>query len=670
MNKSRMSRVLLSLREREHVTPTALAWCPVTSTKRILLALAILLAPVAALAADEEPRISASLEQHEIYEGQSAVYRVMVENVENPKAPDVPATSDFDVALLRQQSLDSQQITIINGVMQQTVHRGREFQYRLTPKRTGELVVPGPAVKVNGKRLVGTPQRLVVLPASAQDLAAVELAADRQAVYPTQPFTVMLSILVKELPAPRSDDDPLSVQTPRPVLRIPWLTDQELPAGLTPKEDWQQWAKSFIDQEGVGFGINELVQQTAFSFFGRNALAFRPEPRKVARPDAQGRAAHYFRYDFPRTFTAKQAGPIHFGAVALQGTFADGVSESGHLHGKEIYAASKPLALMVRDVPRDGRPDNYCGAVGHFRLEAELTPAQSKVGDPITLTLALRGSGSLAAAKAPDLGKLPDVAARFKVYEATQKTEADAARFVYSLRPLVEGAEPFPAVPVAYFDVDAERFVTVQSEPIPIRVSKAEQLSGDQIVASPRVAGQNAKELEARQEGIFANISDVALVRDQSVRPGHWLAGLGLCSTAYVLAVGGVVALRRRFQDKTALRRRAAVGRARHRLQAALEHWRAGRMREAADGVQDALVGLVADAGDLHEAGLTPKDVLGHLETWAVPDALLARLGRLLDACDAARYGGAAASAGLGDEARQVLDAVIEALRTQKRFRG
>ena len=105
------------------------------------------------------------------------------------------------------------------------------------------------------------------------------------------------------------------------------------------------------------------------------------------------------------------------------------------------------------------------------------------MGDPLTFTLVLSGSGSLAAVKPPDLGKAPAVAERFKVYEATQKTDADTARFVYSLRPLAEGDEPFPAVAVAYFDVDEERYVTLQSDPIPISITKAERLSGDQIVA-------------------------------------------------------------------------------------------------------------------------------------------------------------------------------------------
>jgi hypothetical protein len=100
--------------------------------------------------------MTVELGQNEIYEGQSVVYRVTVENVENPKTPELGDMADFDVAFLGKRSLDSQQITIINGVMRQVVHRGREFHWRLTPKKTGQLSIPAPTLKTDGKVLKGT----------------------------------------------------------------------------------------------------------------------------------------------------------------------------------------------------------------------------------------------------------------------------------------------------------------------------------------------------------------------------------------------------------------------------------------------------------------------------------------------------------------------------------
>jgi hypothetical protein len=643
--------------------------------KKSVLFLCFVFCLPAALRADDEPRLSVSLSRTEIYEGQSVEYRVVVDNVENPPTPELRGMEDCDSAFLGQRSLDSHQVTIINGVMSQVDHRGREFHYRLTPRKAGEFVIPGPELTVGGKPLRGEKLRLIVQPPSAQDIAIVELSSDRPAVYPTQPFTVTLSVFVKELPGSQTNRDPLSVQKPRPRLNIPWLTDQALPAGLSPQEDWQQWVKGYIDSDGVGFGLNDLVQRTAFSFFDEgNSIAFRPHPRggsprSVVRRNAKGREVSYRRYDFTRTFTAKQVGPITFSAVTLQGTFANEVGDDGELRGKEIYAASKSLTIRVKDVPHDGRPDSYIGAIGRFRLEAELTPRKSKVGDPLTFTLVLSGSGSLSAVKPPDLSKLPDVAARFKVYDATQKTEADSAKFVYALRPLTASEEPFPAVAASYFDVDEGRYATLKSDPIPINVTKAEQLSSDQIVAAPRVAGQTSKDLEVRREGVFANITDVGAVRDQGIRPAAWLAGLGGCIATYVLVAVGAAVVRRRTQDKSALRRRAAAARARQQLREAVARSQVRQVSEAADRVQDALAGLVADVAGVQDAALTGREVLRQLQDWKLDPSLIARAGRLLDACDATRYGGAAAIGDLCEEGRQVLEAVIAALRGQRRLR-
>lgn len=620
--------------------------------------------------AEDQPRMTVALDRSEVYEGQSVRYQITVENVEDPKQPELGVMTDFDVAFLGQQSLDSQQITIINGVMRQVVHRGREFHFSLTPKRTGQLTIPAPSLAVGGKTLQGTPERLVVLPATAQDLVAIELSADRQTIYPTQPLTVTVSVFVKQLPPAVSDRDPLSVQKTPPLLRIPWLADKDLPGGLSPQENWQQWVKAFLSHEGAGFAINELVGRTAFSFFGESdALVFCPKPTTVERRNAQGVEAKYQRYDFPRTFIGMQIGVLNLAAVTLQGNFAERVDAEGRLVGKEVYAASKPLAITVKDVPKEGRPECYAGAIGHFQVAAELTPREAKVGDPLTFTLTLRGSGSTAGAKAPELGKLPAISARFKVYEATQKHEANAVRFVYSLRPLVEGDGSFPAVPVAYFDVDKGRYETLQSEPIPLRVVRAERFSGDQIVASPRAGSQSDQELEVRREGIFANINDVAMARDEGIHPENWLIGLLSCLGAYLLIAVATVLIRQRTQDKSAMRRRAAAAGARQRIGKAARLWQAGQLREAADHLQDAFAGLVADLDDLQDAGLTPKDVVGRLHEWKVPGSLLGQVRLLLDACDSLRYGGVAPSHSLADEARQVLEALIKTVRRQKRLR-
>ena len=89
-------------------------------------------------------------------------------------------------------------------------------------------------------------------------------------------------------------------------------------------------------------------------------------------------------------------------------------------------------------------------------------------------------------------------------------------------------------MPAAYFDVDAGRYVTLRSEPIPIEVSKAMRLASRDIIASGGPAAGSAKEIEARQGGIFANVTDPGQLCDDSIRPERWLAGVGGLAAAYI----------------------------------------------------------------------------------------------------------------------------------------
>ena len=129
----------------------------------------------------------------------------------------------------------------------------------------------------------------------------------------------------------------------------------------------------------------------------------------------------------------------------------------------------------------------------------------------MTLTLNITGRGTFQDATAPDLARLDQIAKRFKVYEATQEIKGDSCRFTYGLRPLEPGNQPFPSLTIAYYDPTAQRYETIRTEPIPLEVTRAEQLSSSQIVAGTGAISASRQELEARREGIFANITDPEL---------------------------------------------------------------------------------------------------------------------------------------------------------------
>ena len=115
-------------------------------------------------AAAEQPEILVEVTPEQVYEGQPVRYRVTLNHVEAPSPPELVGFDDFDVTSLGQRSLDSRQVTIINGRVSEVVRRGRQYDYRLTPRKTGMLTIPGPVARVDGQVLTGPEQTVLVRP--------------------------------------------------------------------------------------------------------------------------------------------------------------------------------------------------------------------------------------------------------------------------------------------------------------------------------------------------------------------------------------------------------------------------------------------------------------------------------------------------------------------------
>ncbi len=609
----------------------------------------------------QSPEVLVEVDRQQIFEGESFLYRVTLNHVENPTAPVLAGFDEFDVAPAGEQSINASRISIVNGRRTEFIRRGRQYDYRLTPLKTGTLTIPAPTATIDGKALSGRSLDVRVIAPEEQDTVILEYSVDRQSVYPMQPFSVSLTVAIKALPDNFSDTDPLTVQPQPPALAIPWLNDNQLPDLLESKKTWKQVLEPVMSRRGHGFQVNNIGSSSAFSFFENRAAGFHPAPVKTVRKDFGGNESDYWEYTFRRTFHATFPGKVKFGPVTLNGTFADTVVDQ-QLTGRQFYAVASDLQVTVKNVPLEGQPESYIGAIGTFQLDAQLTPTSVSVGDPITLTLTLTGEGNLQDMRPPKID-LPSVSGQFRTYDATEETVGQARRFVYSLRPLSVDVNEFPAVPVSYFDVQAEQYVTLQTDALPMTVRESETLSGTDIVAgSPQESRSNGLEKSAR--GIFANTSQLSALRNDRVRPVRWFVAWGC------IFIGGFVAsiMVQRFRQFSAdpglTLRRAARGAAMVSLADAESRVQQGDPAAASEAVRRSIAGVVAAWADIPQDGLTGRDASEQLKRLGVEATLCERSQRLLQECDASRYGAAQTDATqLIRQAQQLVAELIDALR-------
>lgn len=126
---------------------------------------------------------------------------------------------------------------------------------------------------------------------------------------------------------------------------------------------------------------------------------------------------------------------------------------------------SDPFSLEVLPLP-EGAPDSFTGAVGQFTLDSQVVPAEVQVGEPVTWTLQLNGSGNWPAG----IGVPPRaVSSRFKAIQPEIKNEfPDDDLFTGSqsedivLIPTEAGTFEFGPLEYTYFDPEAERYQTIE----------------------------------------------------------------------------------------------------------------------------------------------------------------------------------------------------------------
>ena len=142
-----------------------------------------------------------------------------------------------------------------------------------------------------------------------------------------------------------------------------------------------------------------------------------------------------------------------------------------------VVLRTKPLVITVSEPPPEGRPDSWCGAVAsNLTVTASLDAKVCTAGDPLTLTMEIAGAANAASVHPPDFSFVA-TGSVFRIDAASAKTETigTTRRFTWRVRPLKAGTVEFPSLPVSYYDVDSRKYVTRNTDSIPIQVKAGAQ---------------------------------------------------------------------------------------------------------------------------------------------------------------------------------------------------
>jgi hypothetical protein len=141
---------------------------------------------------------------------------------------------------------------------------------------------------------------------------------------------------------------------------------------------------------------------------------------------------------------------------------------------KDITAASMPSDLTVLELPVEGRPPNFSGAVGSFKIAGDISPNAAAAGDPLTLRMHVTGSGNFDRVDSAMLEHLD----QWKTYPPKSSFKGTDALGLKGEKifeqPLIAskpGTHTLPGLAFSYFDPGTHRYETAHSAPLNVTVS-------------------------------------------------------------------------------------------------------------------------------------------------------------------------------------------------------
>ncbi len=164
-------------------------------------------------------------------------------------------------------------------------------------------------------------------------------------------------------------------------------------------------------------------------------------------------------YQFSSTLSAEKIGKFALGPAQLhceQLAPANGAAAFfGGSQARSVTVSSQPVQLTILPLPARGRPADYGGAVGQFKISRQVTPTAFSSGDPVTVTTRIEGVGNL------DNFPCRSIAlAGVRSYPPQSRRSASSLLCEQVLVPESGDGIEIPAERIRYFDPLAGRYRT------------------------------------------------------------------------------------------------------------------------------------------------------------------------------------------------------------------
>jgi hypothetical protein len=372
---------------------------------------------------------------------------------------------------------ESTSLNAVNGDVSRTV----TLTYVVQARRSGPVQIPAFTVKTT-KGELRVPEFNSAAPAiTADSVASSKLIPERTSVWAGEVFGLTYQLTAARRNNPQVN--PTFDWNPSPLIA----------------EDWSKFEIS----EGVVNGQREATLTCRTRVYAKAPNTLKLEP-----------ATHLLNI---------QTGSVNFGFIPQP-------------RMEPVSVTSDQPVIEVRPLP--AAPAGFSGAVGQFKLAAKVVPQKAGVGEPITWTLELTGTGNW-----PDIDGLParEVSKDFQVVQPKAKrTPAEGKLFDATLTedvvlvPTKPGRYTLGPVSFTYFDPRSGAYKTLRTDSTTITVTPpaAPSLSTPATNGAAPAAAADTEPPAAPAKPLVAPAAPAGIPRDPL--PGSDLAARPLTAATFI----------------------------------------------------------------------------------------------------------------------------------------
>lgn len=167
--------------------------------------------------------------------------------------------------------------------------------------------------------------------------------------------------------------------------------------------------------------------------------------------------------------------------VAMESYIEKPTANSGFFTSSEreqIKTSTELRTITISPLPLINRPESFTGAIGEFSINSTLDLQEASVGDPLTLSIDIFGSGNFQRISVP---ALTENVKDWKLYpESFTFSDSNGSNykgvktFQQILSPKNSDIDSLPSFSFSFFDPVKEEYIELSTEKYPLKISQGE----------------------------------------------------------------------------------------------------------------------------------------------------------------------------------------------------